>query len=205
MTSRFFSKDNLSFTYQTRIDGNQDALSAYAKLFGVLQRRLFAGVCSGHPSASLKSDYIRRYGVPARMFNAVRVTLEGRMSAASESQKLHRQTLEGLIARAEKQLSALVGRATPQKLHQKRRRLANLKHRLRNVSADTDSGRLRLCFGSKKLWRSQHHLEANGYESHAEWLADWRDARSNEFFVLGSRDETAGCQLCVAPSPMTVR
>ena len=27
---------------------------------------------------------------------------------------------------------------------------------------------------------------------------DWRDVRSNEFFVLGSRDETAGCQLCVA-------
>ena len=132
------------------------------------------------------------------MFNAIRVSLEGRMSAASESQKLHRQTLEGLIARAEKQLSSLVGRATPQKLHQKRRRIANLKHRMRNVSADTDSGRLRLCFGSKKLWRSQYHLETNGYRSHAEWLADWRDARSNEFFVLGSRDETAGCQLCVA-------
>ena len=132
------------------------------------------------------------------MFNAIRVSLEGRMSAASESQKLHRQTLEGLIARAEKQLRSLVGRATPQKLHQKRRRLANLKHRQRSVSADTDSGRLRLCFGSKKLWRSQYHLEANGYESHAEWLDDWRDARSNEFFVIGSRDETSGCQLCVA-------
>ena len=37
-----------------------------------------------------------------------------------------------------------------------------------------------------------------GYASHEEWLRDWRDARSNEFFVLGSRDETAGCQLCVA-------
>ena len=198
MTSRFFSKDNLSFTYQTRISGNEDALSAYAKLFGVLQRRLFADVCSGHPTASLKSDYIRRYGVPARMFNAIRVTLEGKMSAASESQKLHRQMLEGLIARAEKQLSSLVGRATPHKVHQKRRRVANLKHRLRNVLADTDAGRLRLCFGSKKLWRSQYHLEANGYESHAEWLDDWRNTRSNEFFVLGSRDETAGCQLCVA-------
>ena len=124
MTSRFFSKDNLSFTYQTRIRGNEDALSAYAKLFGVLQRRLFADVCSGNPTASLKSDYIRRYAIPARMFNAIKVTLEGRMSAANESQKLHRQTLEGLIARAEKQLVALVGRATPQKLHQKRRRIA---------------------------------------------------------------------------------
>ena len=198
MTSKFVSKSNLSFTYQTRISGKEDALSAYAELYSVLQRRLFADVCSGNPTASLKSDYIRRYGIPARVFNAIRVTLEGRMSAAKESQKLHRQTLEGLIARADKQLSSLVGRATPQKLHQKRRRLANLKHRLRSVSADTDSRRLRLCFGSKKLWRSQYDLEANGYESHVEWLADWRDARSNEFFVLGSRDETAGCQLCVA-------
>ena len=55
-----------------------------------------------------------------------------------------------------------------------------------------------LCFGSKRLWRKQHHLEQNGYHSHEEWLQDWQDARSNEFFVLGSRDETAGCQLCVA-------
>ena len=33
---------------------------------------------------------------------------------------------------------------------------------------------------------------------HEEWLSEWRDSRSDEFFVLGSRDETAGCQLCVA-------
>ena len=34
--------------------------------------------------------------------------------------------------------------------------------------------------------------------SHEEWLSDWQGARSGEFFVLGSRDETADCQLCVA-------
>ena len=55
-----------------------------------------------------------------------------------------------------------------------------------------------MCFGSRRLWRKQHHLEANGYASHEEWLADWRDARSGEFFVLGSRDETGGCELCAA-------
>ena len=185
-------------TYQTRIKGNEDALSAYAKLFGVLQRRLFADVCAGNSVASLKSDYIRRYGVPSRMLNAIKVSLEGRMSGAMASQQLHRQTLEGLIDRAERQLRSFVGRATPYKIHRKRRRLANLKHHLHKVIADTEAGRPRLCFGSKKLWRSQYHLEANGYRSHAEWLSDWRDARSNEFFMIGSRDETAGCQLCVA-------
>ena len=55
-----------------------------------------------------------------------------------------------------------------------------------------------MCFGSRRLWRKQRHLEQNGYVSHAEWLGDWQDVRSGEFFVLGSRDETAGCQLCVA-------
>ena len=83
-------------------------------------------------------------------------------------------------------------------VHGKRRRLANLKFRLAGLEADLAAGRVRLCFGSKKLWRKQHHLEQNGYASHEEWQQDWRDVRSNEFFVLGSRDETAGCQLCVA-------
>ena len=57
---------------------------------------------------------------------------------------------------------------------------------------------MRLCFGSRKLWRRQYDLEANGYASREAWLKDWRAARSDECFVLGCRDETAGCQLCVA-------
>ncbi len=66
------------------------------------------------------------------------------------------------------------------------------------LEADIAAGRTRLCFGSKRLWRKQHQLTDNGYSHHDEWLRDWREARSDEFFVLGSRDETAGCQLCVA-------
>ena len=77
-------------------------------------------------------------------------------------------------------------------VHQKRRRPTNLRLRLVALQDDADAGRVRLCFGSKKLWRRQHDLEQNGYASHEEWLSDWREARSDEFFVLGSRDETAG-------------
>ena len=190
--------DKFTATYQTRIRGNEDALAAYARLYGTLQRRMFADVSGGHPASSLKSDYISRHGIPARMFNAMRVTLDGRMSAARESQKLHRETLQGLMARANRQTASLGRKGKLHKVHHKHRRLENLKHRLEKVESDIDAGRLRLCFGSKKLWRAQHSLEANGYADRAEWLTDWRDARSSEFFVLGSRDETAGCQLCVA-------
>ena len=68
----------------------------------------------------------------------------------------------------------------------------------KNAREDIDSGRMRLCFGSRSLWRKQHHLGANANAGHAEWVKDWHSARSDEFFVLGSRDETAGCRLCVA-------
>ena len=68
---------------------------------------------------------------------------------------------------------------------------------------DIDAGRLRLCFGSKKLWRAQHSLEANGYADHAEWLTDWRDARGNEFFVLGSRMRARAASSASLLSPMT--
>jgi hypothetical protein len=76
--------------------------------------------------------------------------------------------------------------------------LGNLKSRVAALEDDMAAGRVRLCFGSKRLWRKQHDLEANGYGSHEEWLRDWRDARRGEFFVMGSRDETGGCQMCVA-------
>ena len=107
-------------------------------------------------------------------------------------------SLKRRIARAGRQIAAAVERGQSDRVHQKRRRLANLRHRLAELEADSAAGRVRLCFGSKRLWRKQHHLEANGYVSHEEWLSDWQGARSGEFFVLGSRDETAGCQLCVA-------
>jgi IS605 OrfB family transposase len=41
-------------------------------------------------------------------------------------------------------------------------------------------------------------LQANGYADHAAWKAHWVDARSDQFFVLGSQDETADNQSCQA-------
>ena len=193
-------------TYQSRISEYVDmdrgagdaALAFYAELYGRVERRLFAGVAAGRSAASLKSEYLQRYGMPARMFNAVRVSLEGKVSSVREVMKLRADDLERHIGRAERQISAAVERGQADRVHQKRRRLGNLKTRLAALEADIAADRVRLCFGSKRLWRKQHHLEANGYSSHQEWRDDWRDARSGEFFVLGSRDETAGCQLCVA-------
>ena len=193
-------------TYQTRIAGYEGidravgdaALSAYAALYAKVQHKLFADVAAGRSAVSKKSEYIEKHGIPARLFNAVRITLDGKVSAVRESQLLQLDSLRRRVSRAEKQVLDAEQGCRWREVHGKRRRLANLKFRLSVLEADIAAGRVRLCFGSKKLWRKQYDLAANGYGSREAWLEEWRDVRSDEFFVLGSRDETAGCQLCVA-------
>ena len=110
----------------------------------------------------------------------------------------HIESLKTRIKRAEAQIAHAIDRGDLNAAHQKKRRLSILAGRLASVVFDKASGRVRLCFGSKKLWRKQYNLEANGYSNRDEWREEWQSARSDEFFVLGSKDETAGCQLCVA-------
>ena len=194
------------FTYQDRIRSFQSvglaegdaALSAYAELFGRVERDLFSRFCAGVSLTSLKNEYLVKYRIPARMFNSLRVPLEGKISAVRESMDRHIESLETRVKRAEGQIAHAVERGNLNAAHQKKRRLSILAGRLVSVLADKASRRVRLCFGSKKLWHKQHHLEVNGYSSLDEWREDWRSARSDEFFVLGSKDETSGCQLCVA-------
>ena len=199
-------RKRLTATYQTRVreysgvdrEAGDAALSAYGELYGLVQRKLFAEVAAGRSATALKSGYLQRYGIPARMFNSVRVSLEGKVASVREQQKLLLDSLGRRLARAERQIADAAERGRLEQVHQKTRRLANLRHRLAVLEADVAEERVRLCFGSKRLWRKQHHLAENGYASHQQWLKDWQEARSGEFFVLGSRDETAGCQLCVA-------
>ena len=96
-------------TYQARISnygnaeraGGDAALSAYAELYGRVERKLFAGVAAGRPATALKSAYLKRYGIPARMFDAVRVSRERKVESVREQQKLRADSLTRRIARAE--------------------------------------------------------------------------------------------------------
>ena len=185
------------FRGMDRAEG-EAALSAYGELYGRVQRKLFAGVAAGRSAGSLKSAYLREHGIPARMFNAVRVSLEGKVASIRAQQKLRADGLTRRIARAERQIVRAEEHGRWAHVHHKKRRLGNLRGRLAALESDIAGEKVRLCFGSKRLWRKQHDLEANGYSGREEWLKDWRSARSGEFFVLGSRDETGGCQLCVA-------
>ena len=82
-------------TYQTRISdyggvnrsAGDAALAACAALYGRVQRKLFADVAAGSLAASLKGAYLKRYGIPARMFNGGTGVAGGARCCRSESSR----------------------------------------------------------------------------------------------------------------------
>ncbi|WP_207714435.1 hypothetical protein [Scytonema sp. UIC 10036] len=64
-------------------------------------------------------------------------------------------------------------------------KLDRLKRKQRQLDKLSSTTRLHICFGSAKLFNAQHHLEANGYTNHEEWLEDWQKKRGGNFYSVG--------------------
>ncbi|MHB8252590.1 MAG: hypothetical protein ACYDEV_02540 [Acidiferrobacter sp.] len=78
------SKKRPILTYQTRIPVRAEhraVLDAYAVLHGQAERSLFAALQSGKPLNELKIDFLKRFGLTARQFNAIRINLEGQIAS----------------------------------------------------------------------------------------------------------------------------
>ena len=189
-------------SYQTRpvLDTVQAAvLGAYAELYGRAERSLFAAMQTNASLNDLKREFLPKFGITSRQFNALRVGLEGKVDSIKARRPELIAELEARIKKAVKVVAKLsLKPSATAKLHQKKRRLHILNSKLANLQADHKAGAVRLCFGSKRLFNAQFDLVANGYAHHEAWKSDWQAARSNQFFVLGSQDETAGNQSCQA-------
>ncbi len=194
--------EDRTFTFQARPVLDCDPvriLSEYAKLAGKAERALFADLAKGKSVRELKPSYMRKYGITSRQFNALRVQIEGKIASIKELRKDQlielRKRKDSLIAKIQK-LEKKNDKALL--IHQKKRRLARIGSRVKALETEIASGKVRLCFGSRKLFRAQLDLKGNGYETQEEWRQDWTAARSDSFFVLGSKDESSGNQSCTA-------
>ena len=64
-------------------------LMIWANLYGRIKRSLFKdSVRSGLKPVSFKNEYLVKYGITARQFNAIRYDLDGNISSAVEVLKL---------------------------------------------------------------------------------------------------------------------
>ena len=176
-----------------------------------VERTLFAEtIAQGKSPESVKNAYLKRFNITGRQFNAVCRMLKGKVKSIKALRKEQLSDLKGKVKKAastikklEKQLSCK-SQYNQKKLsrlsfslHHKKRRYAHLQSKLERIQAEHKAGKVSLCFGSKKLFKAQYHLADNGFESHSDWLNTWQSKRDSEFFVIGSKDETAGCQGCV--------
>ncbi len=196
-------------------------LSEYGRFFGMLERKLFVqSHIKGMPTTSLKKSFSKQFGLTARQFNSLRMQLDGKVSSILEKRKFDIQQLESKIeylqksivkktTQKDKLLQKLLripqtSPAFPKQhkkyrnmkfyLHQKKRRLRNIQHKLEKLKSDELNHKIRICFGSKKLFHKQFYLEENKYKDHAQWKEKWLESRSSQFLVVGSKDETYGNQ-----------
>ena len=184
-------------TYQGRLylNENQSAfLDGYARHYNHVERCLYADMRRhGKPAASFKNEYLIRHSITARQFNAIARNLEGKITSVKELLPLQKDEVEARIAKAKK---VVAKKKTPFVAHQKKRRLHILETRLFRIEQQIESGNPSICFGSRRLFRAQFELDKNGYAHHDDWKRDWELKRASQFYVLGSKDEAAGCQGC---------
>ena len=217
-----------TYQTRVAVDPDTDAaLQAYASLYGHAERCLFADYAAATNTTEAKPAFMRHHGLTSRQYNAIDAGVKGKVTAIKgrrtgliAESALRIKKAKAVVAKLAKPAKATrpgsppsAGKGLkPQKpaesnavrqarlfaLHHKKRRLATLAARHAALVKDDADGRVRIAFGSRKRFQAQFDLTANGIKDHGAWRAEWRNARSSQFMVMGSKDETAGCQGCVA-------
>lgn len=194
-------KSGKIFTYQSRPVFSEDqkqALDAFGSLYGRMERQLFRDLIAKKQDRNArKSSYLTQFGVTARQYNGCLCLVQGKIRSIKELRLQHIKNLKETIADLCKKIPKIKNLEIR---HQKKRRLHHLTLRLEKLQQEVKEEKVSLCFGSKKLFSSQHSLEENGFSSKEEWKKAWTDARSSEFFCIGSKDELSGNQSCVLKS-----
>lgn len=81
-----------------------------------------------------------------------------------------------------------------QKLFQKQQLLNRKLQKLNNLEKEIENNKFSICFGSKKLFKTQYNLKENNLPSHKHWLEKFKKNRDKNIFYVGRADEKQGNQ-----------
>ncbi len=168
-----------------------------AALYSNIEGDMHSCLMSGEKIGIIEKSLQSKYQVDSTTVRNVYQNLKGKHKSIKELRKTRIKDLKSTIKSIQSAIKKrLKKKVVTQKdrfiIHQKKRRLAIKQHKLDKLL----NGNLSLCFGTKKLFLAQFNLEANGYNSHDEWLADWRKARTSNFMMVGAKTYGGGNQLC---------
>lgn len=203
-----------------RFDGAEDYdrltvfLDEAAEIYGPLFRTAWRLFSCKTDAKQTKRALMAKFPVKARFVNSAMNQAKAKMASLAEIRKTQKAVLSNRVKTLEdeifkkteewKKWHETIDWKRPDKgdcaenkrrkdvLYKKKNRLHRLKQKLECF--DKNNGRC--CFGSRKLFLAQYHLKENGFKDHAEWKKAWRKARACSFFLIGSKDETQGNQLC---------
>lgn len=203
-----------------RFDGADafDKLASFldeaAMIYGSLFRTAWKLFRAGTDAKNAKRALMASFPIKARLVNSAMNQAKAKTASLAELRKTQKAVLSCRIKALEEELlqktedwkkwHSSIDWRRPKRgdcarnkrmkdiLYKKKNRL----HRLKQKLNDFDRHNGRCCFGSRKLFLAQYHLEENGFQNHAEWKEAWRKARTSSFFLIGSKDESRGNQLC---------
>lgn len=211
-------------------------LDAFGDLFGRLERKLYRHAAKGENFHEIKSAFCVQHGLTARQYNAMRIELEGKISSTIELLKNCKQDLERNIKKTKRTLAQIEKNIKAQeklrdkiihsknakvreagfncekfdrykkRKYQQNLRLTSQENKLASVTKRLEANVPGICFGSRKLFKQQFHLELTDFTKNGQseerafrkWQSAWKDARSHQFYLVGSKDETTGNQSCKA-------
>jgi IS605 OrfB family transposase len=206
-------------TFQMRFHGDFPQLDDLAKRYNDAKHLTYSMARKqGVAFTALKSsDELAKFRLPARLHNAIAIDLAGMVKSIQQKSMLDADAvadkllgIEKVYAKLDKQIQERQKQTSQPnfpwgkftELHRQRQRKKEVADRLdakqQRLAAVAESKFPSICFGSRKRFNAQHHLKDNGYDSHYEWRADWRDARADQFLVVGSADEDTGNKTCRA-------
>jgi IS605 OrfB family transposase len=185
-------------TYQTLLPENiYSFLDTMSELYSAVEKDMHVALIRGDSIAVIEKSLQVKYQVDSTTTRNVYHNLKGKHQGIKELRKTQVKDLKSTI----KSIQSAIKKHSEKKqltqkdrfiIHQKKRRLVIKQQKLDNWL----NGCLSLCFGTKKLFKAQFNIEANGYSNHDEWLADWREARTSNFMMVGAKTYANGNQLC---------
>ena len=185
-------------TYQTLLPENiYSFLDKMSELYSAVEKDMHVALMGGNAIATVEKTLQAKYKIDSTTTRNVYHNLKGKHQGIKELRKTQLKDLKSTV----KSIRSFIKKRQSKKtrsakdrfiIHQKKRRLAKLQYRLKVLQNKA----IKICFGTKKLFKAQYHLPENGYDSHDEWLADWRATRQSNFMMVGAKTYASGNQLC---------
>ena len=193
-------------------------LDSFVMLYNKILHKLYVDLfIKKLPIKELCPLYQAKYLISKRHFDSIRKTLEGKVSSILSLNKNYIidtrdkiKSIEKDLAKQTKTYNSYKDKLKKEnqlshietnlkfKVHNKikynRIRLDRLNSKLKELEEIRDTGNVRLCFGSNKLFRQQFNIgiNQNPFKSHEQWYEEFNYQRNKQFTFVGSRTDACG-------------